>query len=262
MEWTKYLNGSRGCQPSPLEQVYERLAEALGRFFPPTCLLCLDPGQPPSLDLCPACQADLPRVLPACTGCALPLPRADAFLCGDCLQRPRAFDAAFAAFRYEFPMDSLVRRLKYGGDIAVARMLGTLLGDMVLAAHPIHVQALVPVPLHRRREAARGYNQAGEIARFAARRLGLPVLHGLVRRRRDTAEQVGMGAPQRAENLRGAFELARPLPVARVAIVDDVMTTGSTVEELAAVLKDGGAGWVEGWAVARAVLSPGRAARP
>lgn len=259
MDWTKYLKPARACQPSPLEQVYEHLAQALGRFLPPTCLLCLDPGQPPALDLCAACQADLPRLLPACTGCALPLPRPDAFLCAGCLQQPRAFDAAFAAYRYEFPLDSMVRRLKYGGDIAVSRVLGTLLGNVAAGAHPLHVQALVAVPLHRRREAARGYNQAGEIARFAARRLGLPVLHGLVRRRRHTVEQVGLGAAERADNLRGAFELLRPLPVRRVAIVDDVLTTGSTAEELAATLKEGGADWVEAWSVARAVLSPGRA---
>lgn len=256
----KYLNAAKACQPSPMERVYEHLAQAVGRFFPPTCMLCLDPGQPPSLDLCLACQCDLPRDLPACTGCALPLPRPDAFLCADCLRRPRAFDAAFAAYRYEFPVDSLIRRLKYGGDLAVARVLGTLLGQVAETGHALHVQALLPVPLHRRREAARGYNQAGEIARFAGRRLGLPVLHGYVRRSRATTEQVGLGALERAENLRGAFELLRPLPVERVAIVDDVMTTGSTAEELAAVLRAGGAGWIESWSVARAVVSPGRGA--
>jgi ComF family protein len=243
-----------------MERVYEHLSQVVGRFFPPTCMLCLDPGQLPSLDLCPACQADLPRALPACTGCALPLPRADAFLCGDCLRRTRAFDAAFAAYRYQFPVDSLIRRLKYGGDLAVARVLGTLLGQAAATAHALHVEALLPVPLHRKREAERGYNQAGEIARFAGRRLGLPVLHGYVRRRRATAEQVGLGALERADNLRGAFELLRPLPVARVALVDDVMTTGSTAEELAAVLREGGADWIESWCVARAALTPRRGA--
>lgn len=256
----KYWNSLKACQPSRMEQVYERCAQALGRVFPPTCMLCLDPGQRPSLDLCPACQADLPRAVPACTGCALPLPQADSFLCPDCLCQPRAFDAAFAAFRYEFPVDSLVRRLKYGGDIAVSRMLGTLLGNIAQSAHALHVQALVPVPLHRTRESGRGYNQAGEIARFAGRQLGLPVLHNLVRRRHATVEQVGLDAAARADNLRGAFELLRPLPVARVAIVDDVMTTGSTLEELAGVLKQDGADWVEAWAVARAPLKPWRRA--
>lgn len=260
MGFAKYLNAAKACQPSSMERVYEQLAQAVGRFFPPTCMLCLDPGQPPALDLCPACQADLPRAVPACTGCALPLPRPDAFLCPGCLRQPRAFDAAFAAYRYEFPVDSLVRRLKYGGDIAAARVLGTLLGRVAASGHALHVEALLPVPLHRRREAARGYNQAGEIARFAGRQLGLPVLSGYVRRRRATAEQVGLGSLERAENLRGAFELLRPLPVARVAIVDDVMTTGSTAEELACVLREGGAGWIECWAVARASINPARPA--
>lgn len=240
------------CQPGRDRQVYGLVDLALARFFPPRCLLCLDAGQPPALDLCRSCEADLARDLPACTGCALPLPQPDAFLCGDCLQRPRIFDAAFAAYRYEHPLDWLVRRMKYGGDIAAARVLGTLLGRRAQAGHAIHVEALVPVPLHRARESRRGFNQAMEIARFAGRELGLPVVYDAARRCRATVEQAGLDAAQRRGNLRGAFDLLRPLGETRLAIVDDVLTTGSTVEELARVLKAGGAEWVEVWTVARA----------
>jgi ComF family protein len=251
MKFGKYWERLQGCQPDGEPRVYGLVELALARVFPPRCLLCLDPGQPPVLDLCSGCEADLARDVPACTGCARLLPQPDVFLCGDCLRSPRVFDAAFAAYRYQHPLDWLVQRMKYGGDIAAARVLGTLLGRRLRAGHALHVEALVPVPLHRAREADRGFNQAIEIARAAGREVALPVVYP-VARRRATTEQAGLDALTRRHNLRGAFELLRPLAQRRVAIVDDVMTTGSTVEELARVLKAGGARWVEAWAVARA----------
>ena len=252
MKIGKYWERLTGCQPDGQPQVYGLVDLALARLFPPRCLLCLDAGQPPALDLCRECEADLARDLPSCTGCARLLPQPDTFLCGDCLRAPRHFDAAFAAYRYEHPLDWLVRRMKYGGDIATARVLGTLLGRRLAAGHALHVEALVPVPLHRAREADRGFNQAIEIAQAAGREVVLPVAWDVCRRRRATVEQAGLDADARRHNLRGAFDLVRPLRYRRVAIVDDVMTTGSTVEELARVLKQGGAEWVEVWAVARA----------
>jgi len=131
-------------------------------------------------------------------------------------------------------------------------VLGTLLGRRLATGHALHVEALLPVPLHRAREADRGFNQAIEIAQAAGRELSLPVVCDASRRRHATIEQAGLDADARRHNLRGAFELVRPLGHRRIAIVDDVMTTGSTVEELARVLKAGGAQWVEVWAVARA----------
>lgn len=252
MKIGKYWERLTGCQPDGRPQVYGLVDLALARLFPPRCLLCLDAGQPPALDLCRECEADLARDLPSCTGCARPLPQPDTFLCGDCLCAPRHFDAAFAAYRYEHPLDWLVRRMKYGGDIATARVLGTLLGRRLAAGHALHVEALVPVPLHRAREADRGFNQAIEIAQAAGREVMLPVVWDACRRRRATVEQAGLDADARRHNLRGAFDLVRPLRQRRVAIVDDVMTTGSTVDELARVLKQGGVEWVEVWAVARA----------
>jgi len=248
----QYWNRSRRCQPAPLSRVYGLCDRLAARVFPPRCLVCLDPGQQPALDLCRGCEEELARDVPSCTGCARPLPQPDTFLCGDCLQRPRAFDAAFAAYRYEFPVDWMVRRMKFGSEIAAARVLGTLLGRVAASAHAVHVEALLPVPLHRRREASRGFNQAIEIARFAGRELDLPVIHDACWRSRATAEQTGLDARERQHNLRGAFELVRPVGVRRVAIVDDVLTTGSTAEELARVLKADGLEWVEAWAVARA----------
>jgi hypothetical protein len=119
----QYSNALKACQPSLLRQVYGTSKSLIHGLFPATCLLCLDPGQPPDLDLCRDCEADLPRNDPACPRCAMPLACAQAG-CGHCSARPAGFDAAFAPLRYEFPLVELIHRLKYGGQIAIARILG------------------------------------------------------------------------------------------------------------------------------------------
>jgi ComF family protein len=247
----QYSNALEACQPSLLRQVYGVSKTLIHRLFPATCLLCLDPGQPPFLDLCNECEADFPANAPACARCASPLSVAGA-ACAGCASRRPAFDAAFAAYRYEFPLVELVHRLKYGGQVAVARILGMLLARRLLERGKPAVDAIVPVPLHDARAARRGYNQASEIARIAAPMLALPVLERVALRVRATEEQAGLPAIVRRVNVAGAFEaIAGALPPA-VAIVDDVLTTGATADALAAALKRAGCRRVEVWAVARA----------
>lgn len=238
------------CQPRLLSRVYDASRLLLHKLFPATCLLCLDPGQQPALDLCGGCEGDLPRNHPACEACALPA--ATAGICGSCTRR-RAFDAAFAPYRYEFPLVELIHRLKYGNQIAIARILGTLLAHRLLEQGLPQVDAIVPVPLHPAREARRGYNQAREIARYAAEALGLPLQDGIARRIRETEEQAALPAIVRAANVRGAFEVYTRAPPRRVAIVDDVLTTGATAAALAHAFRRAGCRRVEVWAVARAV---------
>jgi ComF family protein len=247
----QYSNALEACQPSLLRQVYGASKTLIHRMFPATCLLCLDPGQPPFLDLCRECEADFPANLPACARCASPLAAAGV-ACGNCASRQPEFDAAFAAYRYEFPLGELIHRLKYGGQVAIARILGMLLARRLLERGGTAVDAIVPVPLHDARTARRGYNQAAEIARFAAELVGPPVLDRVALRVRATEEQAGLPAIVRHVNVAGAFEaIAGSLPPA-VAIVDDVLTTGATADALAAALKRAGCRRVEVWAVARA----------
>lgn len=181
----------------------------------------------------------------------MPLPQRQACcpVCGG--GAPRGFDCAFAPYRYEFPLVELVHGLKYGGQIATARILGTLLGRRIAERGRPAVDAIVPVPLFARREARRGYNQAQEIAVFASAPLRLPVMRQLARRVRDTAPQAQLPAADRRDNVKDAFVLGG-VPPPRVAIVDDVLTTGATVESLARALRAGGCGRIEVWAVARA----------
>ncbi len=220
-------------------------------LFPPRCLCCGGPGDLP-LDLCDACADALPRAPAACPVCALPLPAAALGLsCGRC-RRPPPFAATRAAYLYAPPLDRLVLGLKFGGRLVHARLLGELLAAHLLREGVPLPELLLPVPLHPRRLRSRGFNQALELARPVAHRLGVPLhAHGC-RRLRDTAAQSGLEAAARRRNVRGAFAVTVPVGGRRVALVDDVVTTGATVRELARVLVAAGAERVEVWCVARA----------
>ena len=184
--------------------------------------------------LCAACDADLPRLAGStCPCCALPAQ--EGALCGRCLARPPAFDATVAALAYAFPADVLVRALKFHGELALA----PLLGQMLVARLPrgVRVDFLLPMPLSAARLRERGFNQALEIARQVAAATGCPLTPLLAERSRDTPPQLGLPLTERARNVRGAFRCTRDLARAEVAVLDDVMTTGATLEELAGTLK-------------------------
>lgn len=210
-------------------QVDKYLDRLCGWLLPPRCLLCGEAGQRPCLDLCGACERSLSR-----RSCAL---------AGGC----------FAPFEYAFPLDRLVHALKYQGQLAVGRVLGTLLGAAVLG-HGLQrdIDVVVPVPLHPRRHAERSFNQSAEIARRVARVAGLAYREGALSRLRDTRPQVGLGLDARRDNLAGAFACRADLRGLRVAVVDDVMTTGSTARAVLHALQSGEAASVDFWCMARA----------
>ena len=226
---------------------------------PPHCYLCQGPGQaqpvPWGLDLCLHCQQACPRLPPACARCGLPSarPLAPGQQCADCTVRPPPYDAVFAAFTYDPPVDELVRDLKFHGALAPGRILGLLLAaQRRTSALPLPA-VVVPLPLHRERLVSRGFNQAALIASVAARQLQLPLRPRLLQRVRATAPQSGLSAGARQHNLQGAF-VARPLAGSGpVALVDDVLTTGSTAAAAARALKAAGASRVEVWVAARAL---------
>jgi ComF family protein len=210
------------------------------------CLLCGAESGPELL--CPACIAELPALPESCPRCALPSPAGA--VCGSCLNRPLHFDATLALWRYEFPSDRLVRALKYRARLALAGFFARS-----LASRPIpEVDLIVPMPLHPKRLAERGFNQALEIARGLARHLGRPIEPRGVLRVKDTLPQTELPYEERAKNVRGAFLCKLDLSGASVAVLDDVMTTGATLNELAQALKRAGATRVENFVIARTVL--------
>lgn len=219
-------------------------------LFPPTCLLCGDPGTP-GRDLCEACAKSLPRNHPACPRCATPLPFASALPCGECQCRPPAFDKSFALFRYEEPARHLIHALKFHHRHPAARLLGDLLAD-ALADTDDKPELIIPVPLHPTKYRKRGHNQSLEIARVLSRRLQIPLDFNSCARVKATQSQTELKAEERRRNVRKAFAAAKPIHARHVAIFDDIMTTGSTVNEVAKVLRQAGVERVQVWACARA----------
>jgi len=232
--------------------VYQWLENGLSALYPPTCLLCGSDGAP-GRDLCPGCASDLPQNRNPCPRCAEPLPP-DApagSLCGGCLRSPPAFDACRAPYLYAPPVDWLIGRLKFQGRLVSGRLLAALLADDLARGDGPLPELIVPMPLHARRLRERGFNQAAELARPLGRRLGIAVALDGVRRVRAGAPQSSLAKTHRRANIRGAFALTGPLSAAHVAIVDDVLTTGASADELARTLKQGGADRVDVWVLAR-----------
>ncbi|MFZ4790989.1 MAG: ComF family protein [Candidatus Competibacteraceae bacterium] len=219
-------------------------------LLPPTCLLCGADGAL-GRDLCAGCAADLPRNHTACPGCAIPLAGSQNGFCAKCQAEPRSFARTFAPFRYQPPVDFLIRGLKFEGRLSHARLLGELFAAALAERTEPLPDCIIPVPLHPRRLRERGFNQALELARAAAARFRIPLLATGLRRVHYTTPQTRLDAHHRQINPLGAFASGRWEIRLRVALIDDVMTTGSTVGECARVLRAGGVNEVEVWALGR-----------
>lgn len=235
-------------------RIVDRVLDRLWGFC---CILCGGPGR--DQDLCAACARDLPWLDRACVACGLPQPaKAVGDRCPSCLATPPPFAVCLVAMRYEYPVDRLITALKYRQQLTYARVLGNLLADF--AARKMRAigitppDLIVPVPLHRRRVACRGFNQAAEIGRFVAAKLNVKQDPHACERVRDTPPQTGLAAEQRRRNLHGAFAVRTSLKGRRVALLDDVITTGTTVHAIAAQLHRAGATEVQVWSVARSLL--------
>lgn len=210
------------------------LSWLLDQLLPRHCVLC---GQVEhDAFLCPGCRADLPVSAPGCPVCAIETRAGE--VCGRCLRRAPAFDRTVAAYRYAAPLDQLIQRFKYAHDLSVARALGEIMAD---AAEGIVFDAIVPVPLHRSRLAERGFNQSVELARPLSRRSGLPLCLAELQRTRQTSSQAGLSLLARRRNMRGAFQALARFDGQRVLVIDDVMTTGATLDAVARCLKQAGA---------------------
>ena len=212
--------------------------------LPQHCALCSDAAT--DVSLCAQCYAELPW-LPAhhCPQCALPTPTGN--VCGACLSHPPRFDSITAAFVYAWPVAPLLQQYKYAGNLALAQTFAQALHAKIARG----VDLIIPMPLAPARLAERGFNQALEIARIVSRAQNIPLAATACRRVRESAPQAMLPWKERVRNVRGAFVCDIDLHGSRVAIVDDVMTTGATLNELARSLRKAGAEEVHGWVIAR-----------
>ena len=233
-----------------------RLPQAFARaLLPSSCAMC---KRRCDGAVCADCQAQYAGPGPArCRRCANPLAAADArWECGACQSHQPAYDATIAAAEYAAPLDQLVLELKFGGVLALAPWFGSMLSAAVQAHHGFELPTvLCPVPLGPRRLVERGFNQALEIARPLSATLGIALHARLAVRALDTAAQSGVAPAQRRKNIRNAFIVAPDaLALVRgqhIGVVDDVMTSGATLHELAATLKRFGAARVSNFVFAR-----------
>ena len=219
----------------------------LSFLFPSRCILC---GQTVSahadkknIELCGDCYGALPFNMNYCLRCALPLVDGVSknTLCGRCVRRLPDHDYAYSLFRYEGDIIRLIHQLKFSEKIICARSIGELLLSVLMEDGALSTErpdCLLPVPLHPSRLRQRGFNQSIEIARVISKKLSIPIEYDAVIRCRRTTAQTGLNASRRQKNIKDAFSVTSELSHRHILIIDDVVTTGSTVNELARVLKN------------------------
>lgn len=232
--------------------VYQRMIfkQLPGFLTPGICLLCHEHIHAHSL-VCNDCKNDLPFNKTSCEKCGRPQ-----FLntiCSSCNKQPTKIDRTITSFTYQFPVDELIRKLKYNQMVIIAQELGLDLATTIASVNTYLPECVLPVPLHRFRYISRGFNQATEIANVVARKLNLSVDTRLLHRARNTLAQFDLNPTERKRNVKNAFILNTKPIYKFVAIIDDVITTGSTVNEIAKVLKKAGVKRVEAWSCAYAV---------
>ena len=223
----------------------------IGRLLPhQSCVLCGVEGNHTSA-WCIACDADMPYLhMPLCPICAIPTPLGA--ICGHCIKIPPHFSHTVAVFGYTFPLDKLVQALKYGERLELAHSLADRLALKII----IRPDFMTAMPLHPARLRERGFNQSLELARRLEKRLNIPVLTDVCERVRDTPPQNTLSGKARNKNMQQAFSCrqnsgAQNLTGRHIAIVDDVMTSGASLNEVARVLRDAGAREVSAWVIAR-----------
>ncbi|MDI1310341.1 MAG: ComF family protein [Methylotenera sp.] len=217
----------------------------LDRLFKQRCLLCTaeDGG---NFGLCVPCYNDLPwHTAPQCPQCGL---SSNGLVCGSCLNLPPDFDATHSLLTYDFPLDVMMQRYKYGSMLNLGHIFGKMLSNKTNLAD---IDLVIAMPMHPARLKERGFNQALEIAKIITKNNPEKLDYQSVQRQKLTPPQASLPLKERVRNIKGAFKVDKQLNGKRIALVDDVMTTGASLNELAKTLKQAGAIHIECWVIAR-----------
>ena len=235
--------------------VYSWLNNVQRWLLPGRCVVCRGPAGRP-VDICAPCEGDLLSPWPRCQHCGLPSNR-DTSHCGQCLADAFRFRRCIPLCLYHHPIDQLITEFKHQGQLANGKVLGQLLAQVLAQAYrgSSLPEVILPVPLHWRRQWRRGFNQAHYLAGVVGKQLDIPVRGDILRRSRATPSQQGMDRRQRQRNLSSAFEVQRAGGYRHIALIDDVVTTGSTANILSGCLMDAGVGQVDVWCLARTPCS-------
>lgn len=234
--------------------VYNWLKNNLSRLFSKHCLLCLSPTNNTHL-LCTKCENDLPTNYPSCVLCAIPFSQiqttSNTLICGKCQKKPPPFTTSIIPNIYASPIKELISQFKFHNNLSFAPLLANTFIKGLKKRKTNLPECIIPIPLHKQRLKERGFNQALELARIISKNINVPVDFALCQRTKATPFQSGLSAKQRKQNLKNAFSISDTHNYKHVAIFDDVVTTGTTVNELAKQLKQSGVEIIEVWAIAR-----------
>ncbi len=217
---------------------------------PKICILCTQYFHGTDA-VCSACHEFLIPNRYACTCCALPLPASQFLTCGICIQKKPYFDNTFAPYLFEEPLRTLLHEFKYHQGLYLTSFLANLILNN-LPASARNTECLIPVPLHTHRLSKRGFNQAGELSKYMSNRLGIPYSLSHCEKKIHTEPQAGLNGHQRRRNLHNAFRTKR-IDYKHITLIDDLLTTGSTTNELAKTFKTQGVETVDVWCCARVV---------
>jgi ComF family protein len=235
--------------------VLEFVAEVSNWLMPRICTCCNFYSHNASLDLCDSCKKHLPWLNLRCDSCGLVLDSSQRRRCDTCRSQPPGFDSLFALFEYAPPLTKLINQLKFSKKLNLGNLLGTLLAEAATQQWYLKKslpEVIIPVPLHEKRLRQRGYNQALEISRPVSKLLQIPIDTDFCKRIKYTRQQTRLDKAQRINNLDHAFIINSPINYKYVAIIDDVVTTGSTVRALSIALRAAGVETIDIWCVCRA----------
>lgn len=205
--------------------------------LPAICSLCNQYHQG-RLAICTDCNVYLTTLGPACQHCAHPVPDVHFLVCGQCCIKKPDIDYVFTRYQFEEPLRTLLHAFKYRENLHLLSYLGTLMNHS-LPLDDYQTECLVPVPMHPKRLRQRGFNHAAELTKYLSRSLNRPYDLSLCQKRINTKPQAGLNARERRTNLRNTFA-SKPTPYQHITLIDDLLTTGSTANELARVLKKQG----------------------
>jgi len=221
--------------------------------LPPSCIFCGKKSEQ-KIDLCNACKNGIRKLESQCLYCAQAFddPSLNHQICGSCQTSPHAFDKVYAPYLHQGEVRHLINQLKFEQAHKNARLLGLLISDFLIAEKAPLPDCILPVPLHRERYQQRGYNQTLEIAKVISQKLSIPIDYNNCIRTHNTPHQISLSLKQRHKNMKGAFKVKSSISAKHIAVLDDVMTTGATANELAKTLKSAGVTRVDIWVCARA----------
>jgi len=234
------------------------IKQILDSLYPRRCVLCHSlcaPEKPHNMDLCHDCQADLPLIEYACFQCGIPLHQTqNQQRCGQCLQKTPAYDHVISIYHYQNPLIWLIQQMKFKKKSAIANLLGHVMSIQLKQHNTTIPDAIIPVPLHYKRQLERHFNQSEEMAKVVAKKLLCPLDTQYLERHLPSKQQSGLDAKQRRKNVKGIFRVKnkKQNSYRHIALIDDVMSTGSTVNEISKTLKKNGVEKVDVWILARA----------